>query len=380
MSRRFSSLRPGRGLLLVFGTSAIVGGAYRYWKRDGDDELGNHLNPSTFTPYSLLSKQTVTPTSSIFVLGHGDGRAHDAGNAAIADIRERGVWSVQAKQPELQIARSYTPLPSSEDSEPGHLRFLIRAEKNGEVSNYLHALPTSSNIALRGPFLDLDLPEDLKEVIFIAGGTGIAPALQVADILSKRPGARMHILWNTRHRDECQGGKSETSGATNDDGGKVSRLAELDPWTKISRWTAFGLSSGGSKPESALHSSKSDVISDTKSLIVQELEVLKSRFESTQKNNNERVGGLTIEYFVDDDNRFVKPRDVARQLRLVAQQEEKDNLTPGKKLILVSGPDGFLELWAGKKVWIGGKEMQGPLNGYFSNLGLARQGWRVWKL
>lgn len=365
---------------MIFGTSAIAGGAYQYYRRPDSQELSDHLNSSSFTAYTLLSKQSVAPTSSIFTLRHGEDRAHDKTDATIADVWKRGVWSIQAKQPQLQIARSYTPLPPTPDARPSDLRFLIRAEKNGEVSNYIHTLPISSTIALRGPFLELDLPEDLREVIFIAGGTGIAPALQIAHILSQRPGARMHVLWNTRHRGECQGGISETPGRRIGSDRGPTALERLDPWTKISRWTAFGLGSGGNKPESALNSSRSDGISQTKSLIVQELDLLSTKFEETQKNNTGLRGGLTVEYFVDDDNRFVKPRDVSRQLRLVAQEEKDKDMPPNKKLILVSGPDGFIDLWAGKKVWIGGKEMQGPLNGYLANLGLAKQGWKIWKL
>jgi len=45
---------------------------------------------------------------------------------------------------------------------------------------------------------------------------------------------------------------------------------------------------------------------------------------------------------------------------------------------LVSGPDGFIEHWAGKKIWVGGHEAQGLLGGILSRLDL--KDWNVWKL
>jgi hypothetical protein len=406
MSRGFiSRLRPSSGFVVVFTSSALAGGAYRYFSSRVPDETSDHLNPSSFTPYTIASKEAISTTSSIFTLRHprhGRAGAEKDSASAVQDIWRTGIWSVQARQPELQIARSYTPLPpasvveavngrpqanaipgTENTNNPADLRLLIRAEKNGEVSNYLHSLPTSTTVDIRGPYLELELPDDLREVIFIAGGTGIAPAMQVAHILSQRPGARMHILWSTRHKDESHGGKSDIVQQTAQDQGRQrTKLEELDPWGKISRWTTWGLSSGGQKPESALEDARKQAAAadEQKSMVVKELELLKAQFDATRRSSKERRGGLTVEYFVDDDNRFIKPRDVSKQFRLVAREEVETDLPVGKKLIVVSGPEGFVSLWAGKKVWMGGKEMQGPLGGYFANLGLARQNWKVWKL
>lgn len=360
-----------------------------YSRRSVDEEAGDRLNPNSFTPYTLIRKQPVSSTSSIFTLNHTpslkESQEHRDG---MSNVWNNCIWSVEAKQPQLQIARHYTPLPSSEAGRApsvseaedlAHtLRLLIRAEKNGEVSNYLHNLPDAAEVSLRGPFVELQLPSDLREVIFIAGGTGIAPALQVAHILSKRPGARMHILWNTRHRDECRGGAS-------DDSPLVSRslarrtASDWDPWSKISRLASFA--SPADKPASSVEPDQTRIsASPDQNLVVRELESLKAAFKAAPTASDGRRGSLAVEYFVDDNNKFVKPKDVSKQMRRVAQDEEDQDRQGEKKLILVSGPEGFIELWAGKKVWMGGKEMQGPLGGYFSHLGLTARDWKIWKL
>jgi len=42
--------------------------------------------------------------------------------------------------------------------------------------------------------------------------------------------------------------------------------------------------------------------------------------------------------------------------------------SPGKDLLMVSGPDGFVEALAGPKRWHEGKELQGPVGGAIAKL------------
>lgn len=396
---RYAAFRPSSGLIATFVGGAAIGYGYRQYTRSNDGETADSLNPQSFTRYNLVHKQPVSATSSIFTLQHvaaGIGRQQGAqeNDNGLGYIWNNCVWSVQVKQPQLQIARSYTPLPPRgipDESQSGtseqlpaagdsaeQLRLLIRAEKNGEVSNYLHNLSPASEVSLRGPFVELQLPLDLREVIFIAGGTGIAPALQVAHILSQRSGARMHIFWNTRHQDECRGGESDAPTAAARSPGRRT-ASDWDPWSKISRLASFGTTGEQQSTGSGAITIPAGSSKD-KNLVVQEIELLKATFRDADKDSLGRQGSLAIEYFVDDSNRFVKPKDVSRQMRHVAQEEEDQGREGEKKLILISGPEGFVDLWAGKKLWIGGKEVQGPLGGYFSHLGLTSRDWKVWKL
>ena len=82
--------------------------------------------------------------------------------------------------------------------------------------------------------------------------------------------------------------------------------------------------------------------------------------------------GLHVEYYVDEEKIFIKPADVAKRLGLGMPEGR------GSKVILVSGPDGFIEHWAGKKLWVGGREVQGPVGGVLGQMDLT--GWKVFKL
>ncbi|XP_014558075.1 hypothetical protein COCVIDRAFT_95509 [Bipolaris victoriae FI3] len=341
-----SWLKRRAGPLIVLGSSALGGAAYRLAKpADASDAT---LNPHTFTPYTLVSKEPVSSTSAIFTLRNSNG-VSDA--ESLKEVSKRSVWSVQIKQPQLQIARAYTPLPRTTDStktgddDLGGMRLLIRQETGGEVSTYLHRLPEQSTIELRGPNTELKLPRDIIEVVFLAGGTGIAPAMQVAQALGRRTGSKMHILWANRKREECVGGVSDDSGQ--DQGGQ----------DRIGWWKSlfgFHVQAPLVEPPSATE----------KGAIVTELDALKKRSEAATK-------GLTVNYYVDEEKTFIQPGEIEQKIR--RRREEA-----GSRLIIVSGPDGFIEYWAGRKLWANGTEVQGPLGGQLSRMDLGE--WKVVKL
>lgn len=339
-----SWLKRRAGPLIVLGSSAVGGAIYRLAKPS--DSSDATLNPHTFTPYTLVSKQPVSSSNAIFTLRNSSG-ASDA--ESINEVSKRSVWSVQIKQPQLQIARAYTPLPPTTESgktgddDSQDLRLLIRQETGGEVSTYLHRLPEQSTTELRGPNTELKLPHDIIEVIFLAGGTGIAPAMQVAQALRWRTGSKMHILWANRRREECLGGVSDDSGH--------GYAQDRKGWKNL-----FG-SSAPAPPVEQPNATQ-------KGAIVAELDALKKRYEPATR-------GLSINYYVDEEKTFIQPGEIEKRARRPKEE-------PGSRLIVVSGPDGFIEHWAGRKLWANGREVQGPLGGQLGRMDLGE--WRVVKL
>lgn len=339
-------LRPIPGFLVLFGGGTAGGYAYRsYTTSDADSGA---LNQHDFSPYTLVSKQPVSSSSSIFILRPR--YTDDDSKNIIQEACRKGIWSVQVKQPQLQIARSYTPLPPTGESESqGDLRILIRREEAGEVSNYLHKLPKETTVNLRGPFLELEIPENATEVLFLAGGTGIAPALQVANLLAQRKDMKLHILWANRRREDCVGGKSD--------------IQHLPPSGLLSGFKGlFGSQQTSSQspktPEAAYPES-----------MVQEINKLKS---------TSKQGSLVIEYFVDEEGNFIKDGNVSQHVKHLTKEDSASQLSLGEKYILISGPDGFIKHLAGEKVWVGGREAQGPLGGVLSKMNLP--GWKIIKL
>lgn len=319
---------------LLLTTLALAAAATAY-QRPSSSPPSSTLHDRTFTPFTITSKTPISPTSTIFTLSPPKASSPaDSPPDPYAPLWPT-LWSLTFRQPQLQVARSYTPLPPSDpttspSTTPGALRFLIRREHGGEVSSYLSALPVGATIDVRGPVVEYKVPGDVSEVVFLAGGTGIAPALQaVRAVLGERGqggGKKVKILWANRNRSECAGAPVTATW-----------------WGRI-----WGASPGPREPASPL---------------VEELRGLEARYG----------GRVEVKYFIDAEGTFIDRRGILEAVKS-AKGEEK----AGKKLIMVAGPEGFVKHYVGARVWEGGEEKQGPLGGVVKGLGL--RGWEVVKL
>lgn len=309
------------------------------------------LNADTFIPYTITSKQIISPTSVIFTISP---HQHDPSLPYLLPNSNQWkypLWSVEFKQPEVQIARHYTPLPPAdgEDPQDGTLSFYIRAVGGGEMSNYLNRLGVGRDVYLRGPHPGFDILQRLgaqKNVVFLAGGTGVVPGMQVAKaVLENDDASTVKLLWAVRKREEVQ----------------------LHTPAARSWWMA-------AKPTELT----SDLVEP--SPMGKQLAQMKAKY-------GER---LSIQVAVDEERTRFTESDVRDALSTgghatagkgcrmhdqllhvrASEFEEHDTACQcatadktGKNLLMVSGPDGFISHYAGEKIWLGGTLTQGPVRG-----------------
>lgn len=262
---------------------------------------------------------------------------------------------MQIKQPQLQIARSYTPLPPSESddgSSANDLHFLIRRDPHGEVSGYLHKLPLNASLDLRGPQIEYEIPEGVGEVLFLAGGTGIAPALQLVHTLLERESSllgklpKIRILWANRKREDALD------------------LPARKPEVQES-WRSWLTGSG---PAVGIEISIREP--DDACVLTNQIKLLKVK----------HADRFDLKYFVDEEKAFIDESVLSKYVKSNVGTESKGTGKKGqrRRLIVVSGPEGFVNYLVGPKKWSGGKEGQGPLGGLIG--GLYLEGWDVQKL
>jgi ferredoxin-NADP reductase len=86
-----------------------------------------------------------------------------------------GQWlSVKTTTPDgEEMTRAYSI--ASPPSGNGHVAFCLNRVQDGFMSNYLCDLSEGEEIAFQGPFGDFILRPPLRDTVFIATGTGIAP-------------------------------------------------------------------------------------------------------------------------------------------------------------------------------------------------------------
>ncbi|TVY16967.1 NADH-cytochrome b5 reductase 1, partial [Lachnellula arida] len=295
------------------------------------------FEPPRFTPFAVIGREYVSATSMVLTVRPRAGSVErECGDQdPYAEAWERGPWSVEAKQPELQIARAYTPLPPLDGNGKRDLRFLIRREERGEVSRYLHGLPLGAQVELRGPKTEAELPAAVSDVVFLAGGTGIAPALQVVyTLLERRKGGemlRIRVVWANRKREDCIGGASAHHPPPRTGNGNGNGTANTTPGPGY---------------------------------IVRELQNLQRKYPQN----------LQVQYVVDEEGTALDQKRIAPLLNIPQSDARTVKYSPvttriDSKLLFVSGPDGFVDYLAGPKKWEGGKEGQGELGGRFKTYG-----------
>ena len=86
-----------------------------------------------------------------------------------------GQWlSVKTNTPDgEEMTRAYSI--ASPPSENGHVAFCLNRVQDGFMSNHLCDLAKGATITFQGPFGDFILRPPLRDTVFIATGTGIAP-------------------------------------------------------------------------------------------------------------------------------------------------------------------------------------------------------------
>lgn len=322
---RFIGTRVG-----AIAVGYAVGKVYYYYNPKPDDN---------FSAYELTSRDPISSTLSIFTVRPKNGQPVKNADE-IRQAWKSGIWNLQFKQPQLQILRAYTPIPLGNVEETDSLQFLIRRDPRGEVSGYLHRLSPTSEIEMRGPNVEYPLTPATKNVIFLAGGTGIAPALQVA-----------HIMFTA----------SESDPSSQPDGDKDQHLHVL--------WA---------------NRSKEDIVntSSNPNPIINHLNTL-----TATHNRN-----LNVTYFVDEEQTYITPAALSSALDRALSHAHADPNThlggsTSETQIIISGPEGFISYLAGPKVWKDGREQQGPLGGILAGVlaererkGKVRDNVKVWKV
>ncbi|KAF8167924.1 hypothetical protein B0H34DRAFT_670237 [Crassisporium funariophilum] len=143
------------------------------------------LDPNTWKEFPLEKKIRVSPNTAIyrFKLPH------------IQDVLGLPVGqhiSVSAEINGKVITRSYTPI--SNDDDRGRFDLIIKTYDLGNISRHVAALKVGDNLRVKGPKGNfLYTPNLVGHLSMIAGGTGIAPMIQVIRAALRNPFDRTTI-------------------------------------------------------------------------------------------------------------------------------------------------------------------------------------------
>ncbi|CAM1508093.1 Fc.00g049410.m01.CDS01 [Cosmosporella sp. VM-42] len=319
------------------------------------------LNNTTFVPYTITSREAISPTSFVITIEPQTPNPSPPYLNAKSTKWRWPLWSVEFKHPQVQIARHYTPIPPL-GGDDGSLKFYIRAVGDGEMSNYLCRRQVGEEVYLRGPHVGFELEERLgarDRVVFLAGGTGVVPGMQAAKaVLDGKRDVKVDLLWAVRKREEIQHATPVTKSSWK--------------WWQEKQPKELGVDTESPSPIARR-------LNEMKSLYGPRLNIqVVVDEEGTQVRENNLKAALrpstsSLASASSNGCRFhdQKMHEYASEF---APEESTDcacsaeGAVPGKNLLIVSGPDGFVSHYAGEKVWLGGHHTQGPVGGVVGRL------------
>lgn len=128
----------------------------------------------SFTPLKLLEVRPYNHNSKVFVFDLG---GEEKNQPAVSHFILTKCKGEDGKD----VIRPYTPLDASTYSQ-GKLQLLVKVYPGGKMSGHLFSLQPGDSVEVKGPMPKLKYESNkYKHVGMIAGGTGIAPMLQVLE-------------------------------------------------------------------------------------------------------------------------------------------------------------------------------------------------------
>lgn len=222
----------------------IIWVAYMITGRGGNEGGETTLANNEFVKYKIVKKMKISEDVELIEFKGPERSMLQPKYAEYWDGHR--MFSVHIRQPDVQVVRAYTPLPVymmqdvdgkdplvkiiSWDTDYNGFCMIIKKYENGEVAKWIQSLPIGTDVDIRGPYIDAVVPEvaaDVKpyrapmedmpsripadwkyldvpkpdNLVFFAGGTGIASVLQ-ALLSTNPPRGCIDIHYSVRTRDE----------------------------------------------------------------------------------------------------------------------------------------------------------------------------------
>lgn len=322
------------------------------------------------------------------------------------------IWSVEVKQPQIMVVRSYTPLPlyflkseytRSGERKPllkvinpdnndydrgGVMTLYIKRYNDGEVSKFIIDKSIGDEIELRGPHVEYkfpyhplskiherpvfrDLPSkvepetfvnklktvnklpDYDNLTFYAAGTGIAPVLQV--LMSKNP-YRGFITVHYSARKPGETGPLERF---------MFFLEKLDRVKFIPHYDSEKNFIG---PKDIQNPHKPNYVSPMRAEKIQQLNDMSPEEALKLRKNILDGDGDSTEKLTDDSESYDNSKIIRYNSALEQARDTSKELKLDSSLSLVCGPDGYVDFVAGPLLKATGE--QGEVAGL-----LGKKGW-----
>ena len=150
------------------------------------------LDPGAWTPLKLKEVKQLTPNTAIYRFAFSDPAAPSGMPVASCVVTKANIGEEKPDGSRKPVIRPYTPISRPESK--GYVDLAVKAYPDGKMSKHIASLKVGDTLDMKGPIVKLPYkPNQYTSVGMIAGGTGIAPMLQVVDEILENPADKTKV-------------------------------------------------------------------------------------------------------------------------------------------------------------------------------------------
>jgi cytochrome-b5 reductase len=144
------------------------------------------LDPTKFVPLTLTKVTPLSHNTAIYRFAYKDAEAASGMTVASCLLTKAPIGSTKPDGSRANVMRPYTPI--SRPDVKGYLELAVKTYPEGKMSQHMAKMKIGDTLDFKGPIVKLPYKaNEYKEIGMVAGGTGIAPMLQVADEILENP-------------------------------------------------------------------------------------------------------------------------------------------------------------------------------------------------
>lgn len=172
--------RPATAAAAAVASASIATLASHHYASQADSAPAHGLDPTKFTPLKLTKVTPISDNTAVYRFAYDNPEATSGMTVASCLVVKAAIGSEKPDGTRANVIRPYTPI--SRPDVPGYLELAVKTYVQGKMSAHIAKLKVGDTLDFKGPILKLPYkPNQYKEIGMVAGGTGIAPMLQVVD-------------------------------------------------------------------------------------------------------------------------------------------------------------------------------------------------------
>eukprot|EP00308_Calcidiscus_leptoporus_P001948 CAMPEP_0119376056 /NCGR_PEP_ID=MMETSP1334-20130426/38515_1 /TAXON_ID=127549 /ORGANISM="Calcidiscus leptoporus, Strain RCC1130" /LENGTH=303 /DNA_ID=CAMNT_0007394523 /DNA_START=16 /DNA_END=927 /DNA_ORIENTATION=+ len=189
-------MRVGRWPLAAGLAASAAAAAYHRSSAAAASTCEPGIDPNKWTALTLSKVTTLSPNTAIYRFAYADPSAESGMMVASCLLTKAAIGSEKPDGSRANVIRPYTPI--SRPSVTGYLELAVKTYPEGKMSQHMASLKEGDTLDFKGPIVKLPYePNGHKFIGMVAGGTGIAPMLQVIDEILANPtdGTKVSLLF-----------------------------------------------------------------------------------------------------------------------------------------------------------------------------------------